>query len=61
MSADQLDRPEEYVHLAVDRRICVIAGATMNKKMIDQNGTKICIYKNNYNINSKKIKLRNGP
>jgi hypothetical protein len=41
MSADQLDRPEEYVHPAVDRRICVIAGATMNKKMIDQNGKKL--------------------
>ena len=40
MSADQLDRPEEYVHPAVDRRICVIAGATMNKKMIDQNGKR---------------------
>jgi hypothetical protein len=37
-SADHLDRPEEYVHPAVDRRICVIAGATMNKKMVDQNG-----------------------
>ena len=45
MSADQLDRPEEYVHPAVDRRICVIAGATMNKKMIDQNGIYFkCIY-----------------
>ena len=41
---DQLERPEEYVHPAVDRRICVIAGATMNKKVGDQNGE--CSFQN---------------
>lgn len=33
MTTDQLDRPEEYVHPAVDRRICVIAGVSINKKL----------------------------
>ena len=41
MSTLQLERPEDYVHPAVDRRICVIAGVTMNKKLADLNGSAV--------------------
>jgi len=36
LNADQIDRPDDYVHPAVDRRICIIAGCTMNKKLLNQ-------------------------
>jgi hypothetical protein len=40
--ADHLDKPEEYVHPAVDRRICIIAGCLMNKKLSNQeNGVSL--------------------
>jgi hypothetical protein len=36
LHADQIERADDYVHPAVDRRICVIAGCTMNKKLLNQ-------------------------
>lgn len=39
INPDHVDKPDDYVHPAVDRRICVIAGATINTKnghQIDQ-------------------------
>jgi len=34
--SDHLEKPEEYVHPAVDRRICIIAGCSMNRKLSNQ-------------------------
>ncbi len=36
LNADQIDKADDYVHPAVDRRICIIAGCTMNKKLLNQ-------------------------
>lgn len=36
LNTDQIERADDYVHPAVDRRICIIAGCTMNKKLINQ-------------------------
>lgn len=32
MNVDKLDKPEKYVHPAVDKRICIIAGASVNSQ-----------------------------
>jgi hypothetical protein len=44
MSVELLDRPaDDYVHPAVDRRICGIAGCTLNKKQQQQQDTLLTI------------------
>lgn len=40
INTEQLDKPDEYVHPAVDRRVCVIAGATIKKQVTLNNNSE---------------------
>lgn len=41
LNTEQIERAEDYVHPAVDRRICIIAGCTMNKKLTNQEASPV--------------------